>query len=79
MAAPFPPSLTPVGALFCQRRLESAAVRLAVDDQVVRVARETIDGALGANRVGEGHEPLVRPAIRRDDNRPGAMRSSRIS
>jgi hypothetical protein len=46
-----------------------AAVRLALDDEIVGVAGEAIDRTLGADGVGEGGEPFVWPAIRGRDDR----------
>lgn len=49
-------------------RLEPLSVRLALDHEVVRVGRESIDRRLGANRICERSEPFVRTAIGRDDD-----------
>src|SRR5262245_21998546 len=54
-------------------RLLTGPVRLALDDEVVRVAGETVDGALRAHRIGEGREPLVWAAVGRNDHGPGAV------
>ena len=48
-------------------------IGLAVHGQIVRVAGETVDGALGADRVGEGGEPLVGTAVGGDDHRAGTV------
>jgi len=47
--------------------LEARSVGLAVDDEVEGVVLETIDGALGQERVVEGSDPLGRVAIAGDD------------
>jgi hypothetical protein len=39
--------------------LEPRPIRFAVDDEVVGVTREAVDGALGADRIGKGCEPFV--------------------
>src|SRR5262249_47695679 len=54
-------------------RLEPWPIGLALDDQVIRVAGEAIDGALGTHGIGEGGKPFVRPSIRRHDNGAGAI------
>ena len=54
-------------------RLEPGAIRFALDDEVVGVAGEAIDGALRAHGIGKGREPFVRAAIRGDDDRAGAI------
>src|SRR5581483_2616065 len=56
-----------------QAGLEAGAVGLALDDEIVGAAGEAIDGALGAERIGEGGQPFVRPAVADDDHRAGAM------
>src|SRR5258708_39826065 len=43
--------------------LETAAVGLSFDDEVVGVIGEAVDDALGAEGVGEGGEPFVRAAV----------------
>jgi hypothetical protein len=52
-----------------QAGLEAGAVGLALDDEVVGAAGEAIDGALGAEWIGEGGEPLVWPSVA-DDGEP---------
>src|SRR2546427_4054814 len=47
---------------------EARAIRLAVDDKIVGIAGKAIDGALRANRIGEGGEPFVRTAVRGHDD-----------
>jgi len=48
-------------------------IRLAVDDEVVGVAGEAIDRALGTQRIGKRDQPFVGAAIRCHDDRAGAM------
>jgi hypothetical protein len=43
------------------------------DDEIVGIAGEAIDGALRPHGIGKGGEPFVGPAIRRHDNRSGAV------
>jgi hypothetical protein len=45
--------------LLADLRFEPGAVVLALDDQVVRVAGEAVDGGLSADGIGERGEPLV--------------------
>jgi len=47
----------------------ATAVRLALDDEIVGVAGEAIDRALGADRIGEGGEPCAWSPVRGRDNR----------
>src|SRR3954447_13422626 len=47
--------------------LEPRSVGLAVDDEVEGVVLETIDGALGQQRIVEGGDPLGRVAVAGDD------------
>jgi hypothetical protein len=42
---------------------EPPAIGLAIDHEVVGVGREAVDGALSADRIREGGEPLVRAAV----------------
>lgn len=46
---------------------QPAAVGLALNDEVVGVAGESVDRALGADRIGEGREPLVGSPVGGDD------------
>ena len=59
--------------LLGEPRLEPRSIRFALDDQVVGVAGEAIDGALRAHGIGKRGEPFVRAAIRGDDDRAGAI------
>jgi hypothetical protein len=36
---------------------------IPLEDEVVGIAGETIDGALGADGIGKGRQPLVGPAV----------------
>jgi hypothetical protein len=54
-------------------RLEPAPVGLAFDDEFVSGAGEPVDGALGADRIGEGGEPFIGSAVGGDDHGAGAM------
>ena len=56
------------GARFRDRWLESAAIGLPLDHEVVGVAGEAVNGALGADRIGEGGEPLVGTTIGGNDD-----------
>ena len=44
-------------------RLEPGSIRFAVDDQVIGVTGEAVDGALSPHRIGKGGEPFVRAPI----------------
>ena len=55
--------------------LQPLAIRLAVDDQVVRIVLESIDSALREKRVVEDGEPIGGVAIARDDRRGAPLRS----
>ena len=46
-----------------QLGLEAGPIRFAADDEVVGVAGEAVDGALGPDGVGECREPFVRSPI----------------
>jgi len=59
--------------VFGQPRLEPRPMGFAVDDEIVGVAGQAIDGALRAHRIGEGGQPFVRATIRSDDDRAGAI------
>jgi hypothetical protein len=58
---------------FRKGRFEPRAIGLALDDEVVAVGGESVDGALSANGVGESGEPFVGPSIRSEDHGAGAM------
>jgi hypothetical protein len=51
-----------------KRRFEPRTIGLALDDEVVAVGGESVDGALGPNRVGESGEPFVGPSIGSEDH-----------
>jgi hypothetical protein len=55
------------------RRFEARPVGFALDDEVIAVGGETVDGALSSNGVGESGEPFVGPAIGGEDHRAGAV------
>jgi len=56
-----------------ESRLESRPIGFVVDDEVVGVAREANDRALGADGIGKRGEPFVRSAVRSDDDGVGAV------
>src|SRR3972149_144530 len=56
-----------------KRGFEPGAVGLALDDEVVAVGGESVDGALCTNGVGESGEPFVGPSIRSEDHRAGTV------
>jgi hypothetical protein len=47
---------------------EPRAVGVALDDEVVAIGSEAVDGALGADGVGESSEPFVGPSIGSEDH-----------
>jgi hypothetical protein len=56
-----------------QRGFESRAIGVALDDEVVAVGGESVDGALSPNGVGESGEPFVGPTIGSEDHRARAV------
>src|SRR5260370_26042876 len=66
-------SSRPLGAFGREAWFQSGPIRFAFDDQIVGVTGEAIDRALRADRIGEGGEPFVRPAVRGHDDRPRAI------
>ena len=59
--------------VFPEPWFEPRPIRFSLDDQVVCITGDVIDGALRADRVGKGGEPFVRSAIRGDDDGAGAI------
>jgi hypothetical protein len=54
-------------------RFEPRAVGLTLDDEVIAVGGESVDGALCANGVGESGEPLIGPAVGSEDHGAGVV------
>ena len=52
---------SPRGVL--ERRFQPLPIRLTINDKIVGIAREAIDRALRAKRIGERDEPFVGAAI----------------
>src|SRR6185436_7502354 len=53
--------------------LEAGTIGFALDDEVVGAAGEAIEGALRADGVGEGGEPLIRAAVAGDNQGASAV------
>ena len=54
--------------LFGEPGFEPRSIGFSLDDQVVGVAGEAIDGTLSADGIRKRGQPFVRPAIRGDDD-----------
>ena len=59
-------------ALGREARLQTRPIRFAFDDQIIGSASEAIDHSARESDQRTG-EPFVRPAVRRDHDRPGPI------